>query len=293
MDELLVGVDGSEESRTALRWAAGAGDVLGLPLRVLSAWEYPTDAALSVGRLELPTPDEADAAVEARLAELLAEAGITGDRPVVAQAVRGSAAEALLRAANDGVRMLVVGSRGLGGFRGLRLGSVSRQLVEHAPRPVTVVRADTDVSPVRLRTVLVAVDGSEDSARAMTFAARVAVDAGAELVVVNATGWRDTQQSPAGEVLIDLDTRRSWVEEWCTPLRDAGIPYRSEVVRGDPRSALPEFARDVSADLVVVGSRGRGPVTGLVLGSVATSLVERCEVPVTVLPHLDASAPFA
>ncbi len=110
-------------------------------------------------------------------------------------------------------------------------------------------------------------------------------------MVANASGWRDTQQSPTGEVLIDGDTRRAWVEEWCEPLRDAGLPYRIEVVRSDPRSALLEAARDASAGLVVIGSRGRGPVTELVLGGVSGALVERCEVPVTVLPHRGATPP--
>lgn len=285
MSEVLVGVDGSEGSRAALRWAAGVADALGSPLRVLSAWQYPADAVMSFGQLELPRPEDADERVERQLRELVAELDLADDRSVVARAVRGPAAEALLRAAaGDGVRMLVVGSRGLGGFRGLRLGSVSRQLTEHAPRPVTVVRHE---APGRLRTILVAADGSDDATRALRFAGELAVDAGAELVVVNATGWRDVQQSPDGEPLIDLDTRRSWVEEWCAPLREAGVAYRIEVVRGDPRTALLEAARDADADLVVVGSRGRGPVAAMVLGSVAASLVEHSEVPVTVLPHLD------
>jgi nucleotide-binding universal stress UspA family protein len=286
MDDVLVGVDGSEGSVAALRWAAGVAEAVGARLRVVSAWQYPPDAVVSIGGRDLTPADDADADLERQLRELLADLGIGDDGQVVVEALRGSPTVALLREATEDVRMLVVGSRGLGGFRGLRLGSVSRQLCEHAPRPVTVVRRGVEASPV-LRTILVGADGSDDAARAMVFAGRLATDVGAELLVVNATGSRDAQR----ERPVELDTRREWVEEWCAPLRQAGVPYRIEVVRGDPRSTVMDAARDAAADLVVVGSRGRGVVTKMVLGSVAASLVERSEVPVTVLPSASVTSP--
>jgi nucleotide-binding universal stress UspA family protein len=286
MDDVLVGVDGSEGSVAALRWAAGVAEAVGARLRVVSAWQYPPDAVVSIGRRDLTPADEADADLERQLRELLADLGIGDDGQVVVEALRGSPTVALLREATEDVRMVVVGSRGLGGFRGLRLGSVSRQLCEHAPRPVTVVRRGVESSPV-LRTILVGADGSDDAARAMVFAGRLATDVGADLLVVNATGSRDAQR----ERPVELDTRREWVEEWCAPLRQAGVPYRIEVVRGDPRSTVMDAARDAAADLVVVGSRGRGVVTKMVLGSVAASLVEGSEVPVTVLPSASVTSP--
>jgi nucleotide-binding universal stress UspA family protein len=286
MDDVLVGVDGSEGSVAALRWAAGVAEAVGARLRVVSAWQYPPDAVVSIGRRDLTPADEADADLERQLRELLADLGIGDDGQVVVEALRGSPTVALLREATEHVRMVVVGSRGLGGFRGLRLGSVSRQLCEHAPRPVTVVRRGVESSPV-LRTILVGADGSDDAARAMVFAGRLATDVGADLLVVNATGSRDAQR----ERPVELDTRREWVEEWCAPLRQAGVPYRIEVVRGDPRSTVMDAARDAAADLVVVGSRGRGVVTKMVLGSVAASLVEGSEVPVTVLPSASVTSP--
>jgi nucleotide-binding universal stress UspA family protein len=286
MDEVLVGIDGSEGSVSALRWAAGVADAVGARLRVVSAWEYPPDAVVSIGRLELTPADDADDQLELQLRALLADLDLGADDRVVIEALRGPPVVALLRATNEDVRMLVVGSRGLGGFAGLRLGSVSRQLCEHAPRPVTVVRRGVATSPV-LRTIVVGADGSDDAARAMMFAGRLATDVGAELVVAHATGSRDAQRDRP----VELDTRREWVEEWCEPLREADVHYRIEVVRGDPRSAVLEVARDTSADLVVVGSRGRGVVAKMVLGSVAAALVEHCEVPVTVLPGGGAPEP--
>jgi nucleotide-binding universal stress UspA family protein len=162
---------------------------------------------------------------------------------------------------------------------------VSRQVVEHATCPVTVVRRTAPLPPVRLETVVVGTDGSPHAARAMRFAADIAAKAEAELVVANATGPGDVVHPRGVEPHIDLDARRGLVEEWCGPLRDAGVGYEVVVVEGDARTSLLDLARDRVADLLVVGSRGHGPVTQLLLGSVASSLVQHSELPVTIVPH--------
>jgi nucleotide-binding universal stress UspA family protein len=283
MTSVLVGVDGSEDSRTALRWAAIVADALQVPLRALWVWQYPNDAVLTVGNIDLPNPDRTDEVVEGRLAELVGE--VLGDRAagVSVEVGRGPASAALLRAAED-VRMVVVGSRGLGGFKGLLLGSVSRQLFEHAPCPVTVVRHAAPFPPRRLETVVVGTDGSADAERALRFAAEVATRAGAELVVAHATAPAEVVSRRGISPYIDLEERRGVVEGWCAPLREAGVAYEVEVVRGDARTALLDVARDRVADLLVVGSRGRGPVGRLLVGSVASSLTQHSELPVTVVP---------
>ncbi len=284
MTSVLIGVDGSEDSRTALRWAAVVADALRLPLRALWAWQYPTDALLTVGRIELPSPARSDELVEAQLAHLVEE--VLGDEAtdVVLEVARGPAAQALLGAAERRPAMIVVGSRGLGGFKGLLLGSVSRQLAEHAPGPVTIVRHMAPVPPVRLETVVAGTDGSQDAARGLRYAADIAAKAGAELVVAHATGTGDVVDSRAVDPQVDLDLRWERVEEWCADLRTTGVDYDVALVEGDARTALLDLARDRSADLLVVGSRGHGPVGRLLLGSVATSLAQHSELPVTIVP---------
>jgi nucleotide-binding universal stress UspA family protein len=285
MTSVLVGVDGSDDSRTAVRWAAIVADALRVPLRALWVWQYPNDAVLTVGAIDLPNPDRTDEHVEAQLRQLLAE--VLGDdraAGVSAEVARGPASAALLRAAEEGPRMVVVGSRGLGGFKGLLLGSVSRQLFEHAPCPVTVVRHAAPVPPRRLETVVVGTDGSPDAERALRFAAEVAAKAGAELVVAHATAPAEVVSRRGISPYVDLEERRAVVEGWCSPLREAGVAYEVEVVRGDARTALLDLARDRVADLLVVGSRGRGPVGRLLVGSVASSLTQHSELPVTVVP---------
>jgi nucleotide-binding universal stress UspA family protein len=284
MTSVLIGVDGSEDSRTALRWAAVVADALKLPLRALWAWQYPTDALLSVGNIELPSPARSDELIETQLSHLVEEVLEDKAADVTLEVGRGPAAAALLGAAEHGPAMVVVGSRGLGGFKGLLLGSVSRQLAEHAPCPVTIVRHTAPVPPVRLETIVAGTDGSEDAARGLRYAADVAAKAGAELVVAHATGPGDVVHPWGVQPQVDLDVRRERVEEWCAPLRATGVDYEVVLVEGDARTALLDLARDRSADLLVIGSRGHGPVGRLLLGSVATSLAQHSELPVTIVP---------
>jgi nucleotide-binding universal stress UspA family protein len=285
MDSVLIGVDGSEDSRTALRWATVTAKALGLPLRAMWAWHYPNDAVVSIGRMDLPAPARADALIEAQLRHLLDDVLGEDAGDVGVEVGRGPGAAALLGAAAERTAMVVVGSRGLGGFKGLLLGSVSRQLCEHAPCPVTVVRRAAPDRPAQLRTVVVGTDGSPEAAHAMRFAGDLATKAGATLVVANATGPGDVLHPRDVDPHVDRDVRRELVEEWCEPLRQTGVACDVAVVGGDARTALLDLADTRGADLLVVGSRGHGPVARLLIGSVASSLTHHSHLPVTVVPR--------
>lgn len=289
MKSVLVGIDGSNDSRVALRWAAAVTDAIMLRLRALWVWEYPADTVVSVGGIDLPDPEAADAHVAEQLETLLTEElGAEDARRATAKVARGSPARAILRAAETTPKMIVVGSRGLGGFKGLLLGSVGRQLAEHAPCPVTIVPRTTPVEPVSLETIVVGVDGSRHAARAMLCATDFAGRVGAEVVVVHAVESLQPidpgAHAPEVDPRPELDARADLVEEWASPLRQLGVPYRVRVVEGDPRTALLEVAEEEEADGIVVGSRGRGPVRKLLLGSVAASVAQFSERPVTIVP---------
>jgi len=133
---IVVGVDGSPSSIRALRWAADQARLTGARLQVLTAWEFPT----SYGWVP-PYPPDFDPSGDARrsLEEAVAEA--LGDHlglEVELVVGEGHPAPLLLEAAR-GASLLVVGSRGHGGFAGMLLGSVSEHCVRHAPCPVMVV----------------------------------------------------------------------------------------------------------------------------------------------------------
>lgn len=285
---MLVGVDTSTCSRLALRWAAVAARLLDMPLRVVEAWQYPSDTAVRIGRIELPDAEHADALLAEQLTELVDE--VIGDADGLdlgIEVVRGPTSSALLHLADAKASMVVVGSRGLGGFRGLLLGSVSRQLCEHAHCPVTVVRHLPTDAPVQLRTMVVGIDGSEHAARALALAADLAERTGARIVAAHATqrgGIVDPSVQPlatSGYSLPDL------MEDWCAPLHQRGLDdHESVIVEGDARTALLDVAEEWDADLLIVGSRGLGPVSKLVLGSVASSLVQHSRIPVTVVPRV-------
>ena len=140
---IVAGVDGSPGSREALRWALAEARLRQTPLQVVYAWEFPH---LPVGPGIAP-PITADTvsrlreAAEDVLDTALAETGDELEGVEIRRAVvEGPAASVLVEAA-EGADLLVVGSRGLGGFRGLLLGSVSQQCAHHASCPVVIVRA--------------------------------------------------------------------------------------------------------------------------------------------------------
>jgi nucleotide-binding universal stress UspA family protein len=280
-DTILVGIDGSEGSRVALRWAAEVGVRLGLRVVALGAWQYPADTVVQVGRIKLADPAAVDQVVEHQTRAFVADTLGGAGAAVLVRAGRGPAAGVLLQAADGDVAMTVVGSRGLGGFKGLLLGSVSRQVCEHARHPVVVVPAATRVSPVRLATVAVGIDGSPGAARAVEWTTWLARTAAAEVVALHAM---PANLGP-GDDADRMRMRQSAVDRWCQPLRDAEVVYRVSMTAGDPRSTLLAVAEHEHTDLLVVGARGHGAVDRLLLGSVASSLTQLAHQPVAVVPH--------
>ena len=130
---VVVGVDESDGSRRAVEWAAEEARLRGAVLRPVLAWSYLDQPG---GRFDAAYGE--DDALR-RLDQALAAAGVDfGEIEVDRRAANDLPARALLDAAKD-ADLLVVGSRGSGGFKGLLLGSVSQQVVQHAPCPVTVV----------------------------------------------------------------------------------------------------------------------------------------------------------
>jgi nucleotide-binding universal stress UspA family protein len=139
-ERIVVGVDGSEPSKQALRWAFRQAGLTGAELVAVTSWEYPTASYPTMAGY-VPMPADLDVEGEARVAlettvkEVLGDAGAS----VVLRTVKGHAAVVLQEAARDAA-LLVVGSRGHGGFTGAVLGSVSHHLVGHAHCPVVVIR---------------------------------------------------------------------------------------------------------------------------------------------------------
>jgi nucleotide-binding universal stress UspA family protein len=149
---IVVGVDGSPCSKTALRWAMAQAQQTGADVEAVAVWQFPTVYGAGFGyaypasTFDGETFDDDSAAADAQKAldETVSEVCARADQPVkvLTRVAQGHPAEVLTTAA-AGAQMLVVGTRGHGTFAGILLGSVSQHCVQHAPCPVVVVPPET------------------------------------------------------------------------------------------------------------------------------------------------------
>lgn len=135
--------------------------------------------------------------------------------------------------------------------------------------------------------IIVGVDGSEDSERALEWAAALVEDSIGEVVAVHAMGLLTRLDD--GSVVPSMGHRDHVVnlleQRWCRPLIEASVAHRCMVVDGDPVTALLRTALEEGADLIVVGRRGAGGHAGLTLGSTSQQIVFQADRPVVVVPR--------
>lgn len=286
----LVAVDGTEGSRSALRWADRHAAAVGERLCVLQAWEYPS-ATVMPGHAGLRPADEVDAVVAADLRDVVADEVGSSSAQADHRVERGPADYALLHAAREiGATCIVMGKRGLGAVTGRLLGSVSRHVAEHAPCPVVIVPPGWDATE---GPILVGLDASANASAALRWAADVARATGSTLITVHAYSppprgrAGSTQLGGPNDVLDGLqEEAQAMVDELCTPISSAGVSVHTVVAADDPRHLIDRVAADTGARLVVVGARGEGPIASMLLGSAATYLIQHCERPVAIVNAL-------
>jgi nucleotide-binding universal stress UspA family protein len=283
---VVVGVDGSASATQAVRWAAREAGRRRAPLVLVHVWTAIPVAPLHVGSL-VPYHDALVEQGDQWLEEAATAARDAAPGVVTStQLVSGSAAGQLIdRSASAG--LLVLGSRGLGGFAGLVVGSIAVALATHGHCPVVVVRgADPDTAPRQDGPVVVGVDGSPNSRAALDFAFEAAALRGAPLTAVHA--WSDLPVITVWELTTDWhlvqQNEAKALSQWLADGRALypGVPVEQVVVREGPARILLEHAR--TAQLVVVGSRGRGGFRGLLLGSTSQALIHHAASPVAVVP---------
>ena len=140
------------------------------------------------------------------------------------------------------------------------------------------------------RTMVVGIDGSPGAATALAWAIEYAPLVDAEVVVVHSMDMSMALPPPtvgASPFVVDDALRagmRDALHEWCAPLREAKVPYRAELYEGNAVGAITQLAERESADLIVVGRRGHGGFSELVLGSVPHSLSHHATIPVVIVP---------
>ena len=277
MDEFVVGLDGSEESELALRWTVAVASLADVPVRAVEAWAYPKLSVVP-GTAPLVSPAEMDERTATDVRDLVTKVLGVVPRSLSIEALRGPAAAAILQTlTTDSV--LVLGSRGRGGFTGLLLGSVSRECIEYAPCPVVIVRHDRP--PVeRDGVILVGKDGSDGAAKALDWAVTLGQMTGARVAAVYAWDAGVSEVNPRLHKRLRAEAQSS-VEGWVS---GSGAEVGSIEVEGEARAKLAELAGRLDAKLVVVGRRGTSRLRGLRTGGVTSYLVSNSPTTVAVIP---------
>ncbi|GAB2503774.1 Universal stress protein [Corynebacterium atrinae] len=294
-DIVVVAVDGSEASHNAVRWAANTANKRGIPLRLASSYTMPQFlyAEGMVPPQELFDDLQAETMEKIDQARVIAHE-IAPDIKIGHTIAEGSPIDMLLEMSKD-VTMIVMGSRGLGGLSGMVMGSVSAAVVSHAECPVVVVRDDNPVQEAtKYGPVVVGVDGSDVSQRATEIAFAEAEARNCELVTVHT--WMDmqVQASLAGLSAAQLqweEVEREQIEmlsERLAPMTEKypNVEVRKVITRDRPVRALVENSE--GAQLLVVGSHGRGGFKGMLLGSTSRALLQSAPCPMMVVRPIDS-----
>ncbi|MFR9802429.1 universal stress protein [Pseudonocardia sp. RS010] len=289
---VLVGVDESESALDAVRWAAAEAALRHAPLRLVAVFTPVPPGHIGNPGLGTAYRRQVAKAARAVLDTAVALAGEVAPRVRTEAELREGFPVPVLLTESDRAQLTVVGSRGLGGFSGLLVGSVAVALAARGGSPVVVVRGDRAEPAATAepdpRPVVVGVDGSPLSEAAVGLAFEEAALRSAPLLAVHT--WLDDMLEPALAPMIDwsaLETEEhvllaerlaGWSEKY------PDVEIRRLVERDRPARAL--IAGSTGAQLVVVGSRGRGGAAGLLLGSVSHALLHHAHCPVLVTrPH--------
>lgn len=283
---ILVGVDGSNASYKATWWAANYAKHAGLTLQIVCAYSLPSYAAVSFDATYTAMGDDNAAHSDAQ--EILSKAKAIADEQGVEAAtliVTGDPASVFVELSRN-YNLIVIGNRGKGGLAERLLGTTSSSLPAYAYCPIVVVPyTDDDGNLMHLNNTITKVAvGSDESKwglKALEIAADFAAAWGAELDVISAAPQVRGTENDSGvydAYQEDLDTR-------VKPLQEAHpqLTINTSIVPGSAADALTKASHD--HDVVVVGSRGRGGFTGLLLGSTSQTLLQHSVGPVYVVPR--------
>lgn len=296
---IIVGLDGSSESRAAAEWAAREAALRQVPVRLLHVWQPVPEPMAQAPLLGAETHQHWTERIPREAAEglRLRHPGVE----VTTEQRAGTPAEALLDAARD-AELLVLGSRALSGLTGFLIGSVGQAVVARAEVPVVLVRAGEQAADEHVkdpagipsaatdfRPVIVGLDTGSPDETVLAFAFEEAQRRGAPLTVLRV--W-NLPSSHTYALAAGYDPREELARAQDEALTEALLPWRekypdvevTEASRlGSPAGHLVDAARDAS--LVVVGRRIRRSPFGVHIGAVAHAVMHHATAPVAVVAH--------
>ena len=285
--KVVVGYDGSESADHAVAWAAAEALSRGRGLVLVHAVLPPvTTGGLGVGLP--PTLDLVEQLQSQSRAQLetVAAALTAVDSTCV---VGVGAPSAVLLEASESADLIVIGSRGRGGFTGLLLGSVGAQVAAHAECPVVVIR---NAAPEGATGVVVGIDGSPAAESALAYAFDTASRHGWSVKAVHA--WDvpayDLLIVPNGPVPVPLadvaDDEIRMTAEVLAGFREdyPDVEVEEQLVRSPAVQALVKAS--ANAALIVVGTHGHGPTVSALMGSVSNGVLHKSKIPVAVVPPI-------
>src|SRR5215216_1479242 len=289
--KVLLATDGSKEADLAGRSAAELADETGSELHVVHVLALLIDTQ-DPSSFQPEVRRQLEERARARVDELVGRIGaqggeVAGSHPRVGR----PDAEIIDQAEEISAGLIVIGSRGIGPIRRALTGSVSDSVVRHAHCPVMVVRGEAVVFPTK---ILLATDGSEEATLASSTAADLARSTGSELHVVyvepatyvyemaeweaSRADMRDELERAAGEMA------GSRLEEQLEKMGEIGAQISGTHARvGFPDAEIVRLAGKLGAGLIVLGSRGRGPLRRALMGSVSDSVVRHAHCPILVV----------
>ncbi|WEV68957.1 universal stress protein [Bifidobacterium sp. ESL0775] len=283
---ILVGVDGSQASYKATWWAANYAKHAGLTLQIVCAYSLPSYAAVSFDSTYTSMGDDNAAHIDAQ--EILSKAkAIADEQGVEAQTliVTGDPSSVFVELSRN-YNLIVIGNRGKGGLAERLLGTTSSSLPAYAYCPIIVVPyTDDDGKTMHLnntiKRVAVGIDSSPWGLKALQIAADLSADRGAELDVIDAVAGLQGVSDEDGV----YDSYMEDLETQLAPVRQAHpeLKITKTIVPESAVSALTKASYD--HDIVVVGSRGKGGFTGLLVGSTSQGLIQHAAGPVFVVPR--------
>ncbi|MEV5909033.1 stress-inducible protein [Streptomyces sp. WAC 01325] len=296
---IVVGLDGSPESRAAAEWAAREAKLRGVPLKIVNVWEPVPEPMAQAPLLGVETQQHWTERIPREAAQ-----GIRLRHPgveVTTEHLTGGYAETLVKAAAD-ADLLVLGSRGMSGFGGFMVGSVGLAVVAHSARPVVLVRAGEQAADehepdkvgipsaaTSYRPVLLGIDAESTDDSVIEFAFEAAVRRETGLRVLH--GWnlppyyvyglaRDAlfnDEIARQKAALVAETLRPWRQKY------PNVAVTEESRSGSPGVRLVDASREAS--LVVVGRRVRRSPFGAHIGPVTHAVLHHAVAPVAVVAH--------